>query len=171
MEVLELLQYVNKGLEEGKSVTAIGRELGLNESSIRKKLNKNGYKREGNRFVLKEGITSNITPKIEDVAEVEIIEANEGREVIKTDPGAMTLNVDMDKLNILLNNIDKLLRLVPNDDITSNITQYRSGNNRTISLRCDSGLYEAVKERAKRDNINIADIINKALEDYLKNYL
>lgn len=164
MEVLELLQYVNKGLEEGKSVTSIGKELGLNESSIRKKLNKNGYKREGNKFVPREGVTSNITEVQEDFKEVEIIE-------VKEDTGAMALNIDMDKLNILLNNLDKLLRLVPNDDITSNITKYKSGDNKTISLRCDSGLYEAIKQRAKRDNINIADIINKALEDYLKNYL
>lgn len=161
MDISELLEYVNKGLDNGKSVTTIGKELGLNESSIRKKLNKNGYKRENNKFVLKDNIACNITHK----QDIEAIE------VIKTEQVETINNIDMDKLNLLLNNIDKLLKLVPNDDITCNITQYRSRDNRTISIRADSGIYEAIKERAKRDDITISDIINKALEDYLRNYL
>ncbi|MEG0309237.1 MAG: hypothetical protein RR636_14940, partial [Clostridium sp.] len=63
MEVLELLNYVNKGLSDGKSVTSIGKELGLNESSIRKKLNKHGYKRSGNKFVPNADITRNFHPR------------------------------------------------------------------------------------------------------------
>lgn len=163
MELLELLNIVNIGLEEGKSVTAIGKELGLNESTIRKRLTKNGYKREGNKFVLNTDITSNITEVKEEV--IEVVE-------IKEDPKEIAINdVDINKLNLLLNNLDKILKLIPNTDITSNITNLRSGDNRTISLRADSGLYAAIKERALRDNVNIADIINKALEDYLNNYL
>lgn len=79
-------------------------------------------------------------------------------------------DVDIDKLNLLLSNLDKILKLIPTD-ITSNITELRSGINNVCSFRIDTGLYKAVKERASRDNINIADIINKALEDYLNNYL
>jgi len=163
MELLELLSYVNRGLEDGKSVTGIGKELGLNESTIRKRLTKNGYKREGNKFVLNGDITSNIT----EVKEVKTVK----KEVVKEEPKVITTNIDMDKLNLLLNNLDKLLKLVPNTDITSNITSLRSGKNDVKSLRIDDGLYQAIKERALRDNINIADIVNRALEDYLKNYL
>lgn len=170
MEVLELLNYVNKGLSDGKSVTSIGKELGLNESSIRKKLNKHGYKRSGNKFVSNADITSNITEVQES-----FVEAVEVKEPLKEESNhifnPMELNIDRDKLNLLLNNVDKLLTLIPSANITSNITNYRSGNNRTISLRADSGLYEAIKERAARDKINIADIINRAIEDYLKNYI
>lgn len=167
MELLELLTYVNKGLEDGKSVTGIGKELGLNESSIRKKLTKNGYKREGNKFVLNTEITNNITTGIATEITNNITE-------VKQEPKAIIsnyeLNIDMDKLNLLLNNLDSLLKLVPNTEITNNIT-YRDGDSRNISLRCDSGLYEAIKERSKNSNVTISEIVNRALEDYLNRYL
>ncbi|MDB2115363.1 hypothetical protein PMV66_17425, partial [Clostridium paraputrificum] len=66
---------------------------------------------------------------------------------------------------------DSLLKLIPTN-ITSNITTgLRSEVNDVKSFRIDTGLYKAIKERATRDNINISHIINKALEDYLNNYL
>lgn len=169
MEVLELLEYVNSGLLEGKSVTKIGKELGLNESTIRKKLTKNGYKRVGKKFVLENSITSNITE--EKIIEEKFInnKSVERIEPIISENLALD-NVNLEKLNLLLNNLDTLLKLIPNRDITSNIT-LRNGDNRTISIRADAGLYEAIKERAKRDNVGISEIINRALEDYLNNYI
>lgn len=169
MELLELLEYVNSRLLEGKSVTTIGKELGLNESTIRKRLTKNGYKRVGNQFIPNEDITSNITKSevINDKPKkIDIVEQKELRKIEQVALG----DVDLDKLNLLLNNIDKLLKLIPNNDITNNITM-RNGDNRTISIRADYGLYTAIKERAKRDNIGISEIINRALEDYLNNYI
>lgn len=44
MEILELLKLVNSELEKDKSLTSIAKDLGVNESTIRKKLNKIGYK-------------------------------------------------------------------------------------------------------------------------------
>lgn len=227
MEVLELLEYVNSGLSKGKSVTAIAKELGLNESAIRKRLNRNGYKRNGNQFVLKENITSNITGDIKakeiknnndnDISNsgtklrrekvkmntngtkrmLKEIKAREHKElkdlerrlennkpnnnitsnitpvkVIKEEVAPVP-NIDMDKLNLLLSNLDNLLKLIPSN-ITSNIeggTRFRSGINDVKTFRIDSGLYEEVKKRAAQNNINIADILNKAIEDYLNNYL
>ena len=169
MTLLELLEYVNNGLLEGKSVTSIGKELGLNESSIRKRLNKNGYKRIGNKFVLDEGVTSNITE--DEVVNPIVRDKNkEVREVLNNTEILAINNVDIDKLNMLLNNIDSLLKLIPNKDNTSNII-LRNGDNRTISIRADFGLYTLIKERAKRDNVAISEIINRALEDYLNNYI
>lgn len=154
MEILELLELVNTKLATGASLVAIAKEIGVNESTIRKKLNKNGYKREGNKFVPNKCITSNIT--VSKVKEENI------REVQK---------IDYNKLNLLLENLDTLLKLIPNHDATSNITDIKSGINDVISLRCDTGLYKAIKARAKRDDVNIADIVNKALIDYLNNYI
>lgn len=152
MEFEELLKLVNKQLEEGKSLISIAKKLGLNESSIRKRLN-----RKGNKFVPKECITSNITSEI----------AKESKQSSHKE----IKNIDYDKLNLLLDNLDKILKLIPNQDTTSNITKIKSGINDVISLRCDTGLYKAIKARAKRDDVNIADIINKALIDYLNNYI
>ncbi|PPK44167.1 hypothetical protein [Clostridium algidicarnis] len=61
LELLELLKLVNSELEKNKSLTSIAKVLGVNESTIRKKLNKLGYKRIGNQFVLSSENTSKTT--------------------------------------------------------------------------------------------------------------
>lgn len=59
MEVQDLLEYVNSELANGSNLTKFAKGLGKNESTIRKKLNKAGYKRVGNKFVL--NVNDNIT--------------------------------------------------------------------------------------------------------------
>ena len=61
MEVQDLLEYVNSELANGSNLTKFAKGLGKNESTIRKKLNKAGYKRVGNKFVLNVDTTSSIT--------------------------------------------------------------------------------------------------------------
>ena len=78
---------------------------------------------------------------------------------------------DADKLNLLLNNLDGLLKLVTKKETTSNITSLRSKDNRTTSLRIDTGLFEKAKQKAKDNDMTVGEILNRALEDYLKNYL
>ena len=134
-------------------------EFGVNERVIHKRLLRIGYKKIDNQYRLQDGITSNITEKPKVINKVK----NESNITRNSD-------LDMDKLNLLLANIDKILKLIPTDT-TSNITHLKSGSNEVRSLRIDTGLYEAIKNRASRDNINISAIVNKALEDYLNNYL
>ena len=140
----EIVEFINRELKTGRPMNKIElEEFGANERVIHKRLLRIGYKKIDNQYRLEDGITSNIT---------------------------RNSDLDMDKLNLLLANIDNLLKLIPTD-ITSNITHLKSGNNEVRSLRIDTGLYEAIKDRASRDNINISAIVNKALEDYLNNYL
>ncbi|MBY2477532.1 hypothetical protein KWV16_11635 [Clostridioides difficile] len=47
----EVIDYINNKLNEFESLKKVGDELGANESTIRKWLNKKGYKRTGNKFV------------------------------------------------------------------------------------------------------------------------
>lgn len=71
----------------------------------------------------------------------------------------------------IISNITEKPKVINKVKNESNITHLKSGNNEVRSLRIDTGLYEAIKNRASRDNINISAIVNKALEDYLNNYL
>lgn len=164
MEVLELLKLVNSELEKNKSLTSIAKELGVNESTIRKKLNKLGYKRVDNKFVLSSENTSNTTNKPKNLSKITSKNENFSEQTIN-----LNSNLDIDKFNLLLSNLDNLLKLIPSN-MTSN-SEYRSGINDVKSFRIDTGLYSEVKNRAAKNNINIAEILNRALEDYLKNYL
>ncbi|WP_343009895.1 hypothetical protein [Clostridium celatum] len=170
-----IVNYINQELNNGKTMISIEREVfGVNERVIHKRLVRLGYKKIDNQYRMKEEITSNITsPKtsykaIQEVKEVSnnIIAKEENIKNVEVIQGIR----DIDKLNLLLDNIDSLLKLIPSN-ITSNTSNLRTGVNDVKSFRVDTGLYKAIKERATRDNINIADILNKALEDYLNNYL
>ncbi len=155
-----IVEFINMELESGRPMNNIElEEFGVNERVIHKRLLRIGYKKIDNQYRLEDGITSNITDKPKVVNKVK----NESNITRNSD-------LDMDKLKLLLANLDKLLKLIPTD-VTSNITHLKSGSNEVRSLRIDTGLYEAIKDRASRDNINISAIVNKALEDYLNNYL
>lgn len=156
----EIVGFINRELETGRPMNNIElEEFGVNERVIHKRLLRIGYKKIDNQYKLEESITSNITNKSKAITKVK----NESNITCNSD-------LDMEKLNLLLSNIDKILKLIPTDT-TSNITHLKSGSNEVRSLRIDTGLYEAIKNRASRDNINISAIVNKALEDYLNNYL
>ena len=156
----EIVGFINRELETGRPMNNIElEEFGVNERVIHKRLLRIGYKKIDNQYYMEDSITSNITNNTKKINKV-----NKQSNII------CNSDLDMDKLNLLLANIDKILKLIPTDT-TSNITHLKSGSNEVRSLRIDTGLYEAIKDRASRDNINISAIVNKALEDYLNNYL
>ena len=55
------------------------------------------------------------------------------------------------------------------NNITSNITGVRSNINDVRSFRIDTGIYEEIKKLSYKSNETIGEIINIALEQYLKN--
>lgn len=152
----EMVKFINQELINERPMNKIEiEEFGVNERVIHKRLTRLGYKKVDNQYRLKGDITSNIT--VTD-------KPKKGRNI------TCNIDLDIDRLNLLLSNLDKILKLIPTE-IISNITGFKSGVNEVRSLRLDTGLYEALKERASRDKVNISAIVNKALEDYLNNYL
>lgn len=161
-----IVSFINQELSKGRPMIKIElEEFGENERVIHKRLIRLGYKKVDNQYVFNGDITSKLTPTKKDVISNNTNNTTSNITVENLD----ITKLDIDKLNLLLTNIDKILNLIPTDN-TSNITQ-RSGTNEVRSLRIDTGLYKAVKERALRDSINISDIVNKSLDDYLNNYL
>lgn len=62
----ELVSIINTELKNGNNLTKIARELfSVNESSIRKKLNKVGYRRVNDQFILVDTIKENDNDKTE----------------------------------------------------------------------------------------------------------
>ena len=73
---------------------------------------------------------------------------------------------------LLLDNLDEILSLINkknSNNITSNITGVRSNINDVRSFRIDTGIYEEIKKLSYKSNETIGEIINIALEQYLKN--
>lgn len=159
----EVVEYINAELLRGRTMKEIEQQdFKVNERVITKRLNRRGYKKVDGVFK-KNDTTCNITEVQSSNLQVE---KQKDRGIIK-----VKNNIDMDKLNLLLDNLDSLLELVNirnNINNTCNITV-----NETVvtSLRINKEVYEMVKQRARENNIKIADIINRALLDYLKNYI
>lgn len=175
-DIDNIVIYINQELSNGKTMVSIEQEVfGVNERVIHKRLLRLGYKKIDNQYRLQDGITSKITSsKTSYKATQEVKEVSNNiitKEEDKKNIELIQEIKDIDKLNLLLDNIDLLLKLIPKGNITSNKSSLRTGINDVKSFRVDTGIYKAIKERATRENINIADIINKALEDYLNNYL
>lgn len=150
----EVVEYINQELLKGRTMKEIEQQdFKVNERVITKRLNRRGYKKVDGVFK-KNDTTCNIT-------EIEKPK-NEGIVKVKN-------NIDMDKLQKLLDNLDTLLELVNRQqNNTSSIT-----SNETIvtSLRINKEVYEMVKQRARENNIKVGEIVNRALLDYLKNYI
>ena len=162
---LEKIEIINKAVEEGKGNSSLGRELGINESTIRK-FKKNKCIQEGNLFVLRD-ITNSNTVVIEQVPNEEIPnEINEVKPNNKSEEKSLAnTDLDMEKLNVLLNNLDSLLNLIPKH----NNCIFRIGENKPVTLRIDAGLYEELKQRAALKNKTISELLNSALEQYFNN--
>ena len=149
-------------MEEDKelSVNKWCDKVGVNKSTLKSKLSRGKYIYNSNlRSYSKKGITSNITysnpERKQDKEEVNnIVDVNK---------------IDIDKLNILLNNLDDILELVKNKNITSNIT---IDNKETTvkTLRVNTELYNKIRDKAAKEKITIGSILNNALLDYLNKY-
>lgn len=155
--LIKIVEFINNELKSGKPMIKIEREtFGENERVIHKRLIRLGYKKIDNQYVLKDNITCNITKKS---ANKEIKDNNVITEIKK------------EKLSLLLDNLDELLLLINrsnSNNVTSDISNLRSNINDVRSFRIDTGIYKMVKKLASESNESIGEIINIALEQYLK---
>lgn len=159
----EVVEYINAELEKGRTMKEIEQQdFKVNERVITKRLNRRGYKKVDGVFK-KNDTTCNITEVQSSNLQVE---KQKDRGIIK-----VKNNIDMDKLNLLLDNLDSLLELVNIRNNINNTCNITSNETVVTSLRINKEVYEMVKQRARENNIKIADIINRALMDYLKNYI
>lgn len=181
----EMVQYINIELDKGRSMKDIEiNDFGVNERVITKRLARRGYKKINNRFIhttedttkhttekkcnTTSNITSNTTEPKKDTSKIES-HTTLNTTAHTTDNIILPGNIDIDKLNLLLNNLDKLLSLV-GSNTTSNIT-VQGTETIVTSLRINKEIYKLVKERAKERNTPITEIVNRALLDYLNRYI
>lgn len=162
LDIEELVNIINRALEEDKelSVNKWCDKVGVNKSTLKSKLSRGKYIYNSKlRSYSKKDITSNIT----DNKSVEKQGTDEDVNSIAID------KVDVNKLNLLLNNLDDILKLISNKDITSNIT-IENKETTVKTLRVNTELYNKIRDKAAKENKTIGSILNTALLDYLNKY-
>lgn len=166
VSIEKLVKYINLELQKDKdiSVNRLCDRIGIKKSTLKSRMTRSNYRYSHElRQYIKDDTTSNIT-----VAPVEEVAISKEDTTSNT---TLPENIDFNKLNLLLNNIDKILKLVDaKEGTTSNIT---IENTETVvtSLRINKEIYGLVKERSSKSNTSISTIVNKALLDYLNNYI
>ena len=169
--IFKEVDYINKvlrGKKRGFKKIAL-EDYGSDDLELMEQLKALGYVKVKNQLVREIDITNSNIEVIEPsrhVIEPIIEENNKIINKVKEEKKALS-KIDTSKLNLLLDNLDQILNLIPKNRNTI----YRSNDNRNISIRLDSGIYEELKYRAKRDNKTITELFNLALEDYLNNYI
>lgn len=162
MDIEELVIIINKALEEDKelSVNKWCNKVGVKKSTLKSKLSRGKYiYNSESRSYSKKYITSNITDKnlVKEPNRVN------NKNIISID------KINIDKLNLLLDNLDDILNLIKTKDITSNII-IRSKETTVKTLRINKEIYEKVRKFAKDKDITIGSVLNEALIDYLNKY-
>ena len=164
MDIEKFVQFINAELKKDKtiSVNKLCDKLSVKKSTLKSKMSRGNYSYNADlRQYVKHNTTNDI---IEVQQEVTVPKDDTMNKVI------LLSDVETDKLNLLLNNLDSLLELVNKKHNTSNIT-INSDKTRVTSLRINEEVYDMIKERAARDNTSISDIVNRSLLEYLNNYL
>lgn len=172
MDIKQFVIFINKELKKDKSISVnkLCDKLGIKKSTLKSKMHRGNYSynAELRQYELVNN-TRNITSEKEEIKQAQ----EQKKEVAKADNTHNTTplqNVDIDKLNLLLNNLDSLLQLVDKKNNTDSIT-LTSKETKVTSLRINAELYDMIKDRAIKENTSISDIVNRALIDYLKNYI
>lgn len=165
-KLLEEIEYINKvlrGKKKGFKKIAL-EDYKVNDLELLEQLKSLGYVKVKNQLIREVNITNDNIEVIEPSRQIieETVEVNNPK---VNDEERVLSNINTSKLNLLLDNLDQILNLIPkHKDVI-----YRSSDNRNISIRLDTGLYEELKHRAKSKNKTITELFNLALEEYLEN--
>lgn len=165
MCIERFVNLINSELQKDKtiSVNRLCDKLDIKKSTLKSKMHRGGY---CYNYDLRKYVKGNVTDNNTEV----LLEAATTKEDTTSNITGLK-DIDLNKLNLLLHNLDGLLNLISKKDITSNTTSLRSGDNRTTSLRLDTGLFDKAKQKAKDNKMTVGEILNRALEDYLNNYI
>ena len=164
MDIEQLVKFINIELSKNKalSVNKWCEFNNIKKSTLKSRMSRGNYSYNTDlRQYIKHNTTSNTTEVLQEVPAPK--EDNSNKVILLND-------IETEKLNLLLNNIDSLLELVEKKNNTSSIT-INSDKTRVTSLRINEELYDMVKEKSAKSNMSISDIVNRALIDYLNNYI
>ena len=164
--VIEEIEYINKVLRQKKRgfKKLAFEDYCLDDKDLLKILEHHGYTKIKNKFVRTVDITNSNIEVIEPNRQV-IEPVKETKEIIQVKETTELSNIDTTKLNLLLDNLDHLLKLIPKEKCI-----YRNNIIGVRTLRLDTGLYEELKHRSELKNETISELLNIAIENYLTDF-
>lgn len=177
ISIIELLEYVNKKLREGSSISKVERELKLGKDTLRKKLNRANYiydkkdkqfKINNNAISKETQVVSNDSIKNDNKKIIKETKSNNNKKQSKLSE----FDIEIQDLKELINIKDELIELVKNTRNNKGISiieamSFDKANRKKATFNLDLGLLEKLKEYEKCNNISKSDVVNIAIKNYL----
>lgn len=169
MEILELLEYVNKNLSSGLSTSAVEKKMKVGKDTIRKKLNRAGYfyNKNLNCFQQKEIIT--------EINNNSYITHNniKGNKFKKDNQKLIKKNDNIKKANNeenLTREEIKFIKMLYSQHLEKqSLNDIEISEIITRSIRVDKKTMNLFANYCKKNNLNQARALTKALMDFIKN--
>lgn len=171
MDILNLVDYVNKKLHEGLSTAKIEKEMQLGKDTLRKKLNRAGYKYNKNS---KQYIQENF------VTQDNLVSYNKEKDVYNTKED-IKKNGDTEIMDIKFNkkkSSEEKLNVEEIKFIKMLYSQYQKNidiNNIEIdeiivrSIRVSKNAMDLFSNHCKKNNLNQTKALTKALLNFIEN--
>lgn len=171
-KIEDIALYINQELEKNKSLISIASELEVNESSIRKKLTTNGYKRINNQYILKDAICNQEcnTPK-------------ENKEITNNITSVFNNTEFKDNMLFLHNEIDILKSIIEkfkqDDKSNTNVIELREGikinlpeaNIKRTTIRINESVWDMFNQFVEENKpFDKHDLMGMALLEYINKY-
>lgn len=174
MDVEQLLSHVNNKLASGNTLTKIAIELGVNESSIRKKLNKAGYKRSGNKFVDGGQIggqvaSTLIKPKVEKERKVDVVQ--QGGSVLQEKEKENFIEL-MNNFNVIMEMVQQYKKnsVIPGGGIVVQLPKEENGEYKT-SIRVNKIVMDMFRDFCENHKeFTQKELLSMALLEYINRY-
>ena len=171
-KIEDIALYINQELEKNKSLISIASELKVNESSIRKKLTTNGYKRINNQYVLKD-----------DMCNQECNTPKENKEITNNITSVFNNTEFKDNMLFLHNEIDILKNIIEqfkqDDKSNTNVIELREGikinlpeaNIKRTTIRINENVWDMFSEFVEDNKpFDKHDLMGMALLEYINKY-
>lgn len=161
MEILELLEYVNKNLSNGLSTSAVEKKMKVGKDTIRKKLNRAGYtyNKALNCYEKRENITEINNNSYITQNNIKENKSKKSSKIIKSDYEENLTREEISYIKMLYSQYLKKQSL--NDIKIEEII--------TRSIRVDKKIMNLFADYCKKNNLNQARALSKALMDFIKN--
>lgn len=164
MDIREIAEHMNAELKKGRTQKDIEiNDFGVNEKVVKNRLDRKGYKKINNQWILSNNHESvNTTNKTTEIIQPKTIEqppkkAFDNEEIEKLEK---LLNIDIDILNKMINDY------TTNENTKCSI-EIKDDTTTVTSLRVNKEIYSLIKEKAKIEGVGLSEIINKCMIEYL----
>lgn len=169
MDIKEIANHMNTELAKGRTQKDIEiHDFGVNEKVVKNRLDRKGYKKIDNQWVLINGYKSMNTTE-------ETTEIIQPKTIVQEPPKKAFNNNEVEKLEQLLNlDIEVLNQMIKEYTTNKNTNcsiEIKDNTTVVTSLRVNKEIYSLIKEKAKIEGVGLSEIINKCMIEYLEKHI